>query len=326
MRNRFAVAPPSARSTGTSSGSTSSTSATWCASASSAARTRCARVVPRVSPQISPRASGRHCGAPRPVSAGTKWTPSVESTLSASRSLSADDSITPSPSRSHWSAAPPTSTEPSAANAVRRPGSTAAAVVSRPSAGAPGSSPSADEDERAGPVRRLRLPRREARLPEEGRLLVAGDARDGNAWRRGATPRPPRPPRRTTSGSSAAVDAEQRQQLVVPLARREVEQHRPRGVRAVGDVRGAAGQLPHEPAVDRPERELPLRPLGAREDPLELRRREVRVGDEPRPLADQVGGQLRAAIGGAPVLPDDRRVHRPCRCRAPRRRWSRAGS
>ena len=115
----------------------------------------------------------------------------------------------------------------------------------------------------------------------------------------------------TTSGSTRAVDAEQRQQLVVPLARVEVEQHRPRRVRQVGDVRRAAGQLPDEPGVDRPEGQLPLRPLGAPEDPLELRRREVRVGDEPRPLADQRRRQLRAAIRGAPVLPHDRAVHRP---------------
>ena len=73
----FAAAPPSARSTPTAIGSTSSTSATWWAIASSAARARCARVDPPVRPEINPRASGAHCGEPRPVSAGTKKTPSV---------------------------------------------------------------------------------------------------------------------------------------------------------------------------------------------------------------------------------------------------------
>ena len=85
IRKRFALAPPSARRTPTSSGRTSSTSATWCAIASSAARTRCARVEPRVRPQINPRASGSHCGEPRPVSAGTKNTPSVEATSGRER-------------------------------------------------------------------------------------------------------------------------------------------------------------------------------------------------------------------------------------------------
>ena len=112
-------------------------------------------------------------------------------------------------------------------------------------------------------------------------------------------------------GKHGAVDPEQGEQLVVPLARREIEQHRPRRVRHVGDVRRPARQLPHEPRVDRPERELRLRLLDPRQDPLELRRREVRVGDEPRSLADQRGRQLRAALGGAPVLPDDRGMHRP---------------
>ena len=46
------------------------------------------------------------------------------------------------------------------------------------------------------------------------------------------------------------------------------------------------------------------------EEPLELRRREVRIRDEAGALADQLGGQLRAALGGAAVLPDDRVVHR----------------
>ena len=68
-------------------------------------------------------------------------------------------------------------------------------------------------------------------------------------------------------------------------------------------------QLPDQPGVDRPEGQLLLRPLGVPEDPLELRRREV-VRDEPRPLADQTGGQP-AQRSGAPVLPHDRTVHRP---------------
>ena len=46
------------------------------------------------------------------------------------------------------------------------------------------------------------------------------------------------------------------QQLVVPLQRVDVEQHRARGVAGVGDVQRAAGQLPDEPGVDRAERQL----------------------------------------------------------------------
>ena len=50
--------------------------------------------------------------------------------------------------------------------------------------------------------------------------------------------------------------------------------------------------------------------LGAAEDPLELRRREVRIADEPRPLAHEVGRQLARNVRRAAVLPDDRALDR----------------
>ena len=72
-------------------------------------------------------------------------------------------------------------------------------------------------------------------------------------------------------------------------------------------MHGSAGELPDEPRVDRPEGQVAR---GLAEDPLELRRREVRVGDEPRPVADEIGGELLAPLGRAPVLPDDGAVGR----------------
>ena len=107
-----------------------------------------------------------------------------------------------------------------------------------------------------------------------------------------------------------ALDAEDGQQLVVPVQRRERDEQRAGCVRRVCRVHLAAGQLPDEPAVDGAERE----PVGRvfSQEPLELRRREVRIRNEPRPLADQRGVQLPAARGGPPVLPDDRR----CDCSA----------
>src|SRR5262249_49715647 len=54
-----------------------------------------------------------------------------------------------------------------------------------------------------------------------------------------------------------------------------------------------------------------------RENPLELRRREVRVGNEARPLPDQPGRKLRTAGGGAPVLPHDRASHGAARAPLP---------
>ena len=72
-------------------------------------------MVPRVSPTIVPRAYGSQYGAPRPTNAGTKYTPPVSGTDSASRSVSAAFAISPRPSRSHCTAAPAMNTLPSSA-------------------------------------------------------------------------------------------------------------------------------------------------------------------------------------------------------------------
>jgi hypothetical protein len=64
---------------------------------------------------MTPRASGRQCGAPRPASAGTKVTPPASFTLRASASISEALRMSPSPSRSHCTAAPAMKEEPSSA-------------------------------------------------------------------------------------------------------------------------------------------------------------------------------------------------------------------
>ena len=119
------------------------------------------------------------------------------------------------------------------------------------------------EDEAARAVRRLRLAAVEAGVAEERRLLVAGDARDRErdaeqlrlADDLGRAHEP---------GQQGAVDAEELEQLVAPVERVEVEEHRPGRVGEVGGVDAAAGQLPDEPGVDRPERELGARHVGSR--------------------------------------------------------------
>src|SRR5216683_2261196 len=76
----------------------------------------------------------------------------------------------------------------------------------------------------------------------------------------------------------------------------------------------ARGELPREPAVDRAEEQiaffrarLEARDVG--EQPLELGRGEIRIDHEARLRADRFGEarlfQRLAALGGAPVLPDD---------------------
>ena len=90
-------------------------SRTWKAMASTQARASWALPVPRVMPVMMPRAAGSHQGLPRPVSAGTKVTPPLSPTDSASGPTSAALSMSPSPSRSHWMAAPETKVDPSSA-------------------------------------------------------------------------------------------------------------------------------------------------------------------------------------------------------------------
>src|SRR4051794_9806874 len=62
---------------------------------------------------IVPRAYGSHHGLPRPVNAGTTQIPPLSSTVRASASTSADESMIRSSSRSHWTAAPVTKIDPS---------------------------------------------------------------------------------------------------------------------------------------------------------------------------------------------------------------------
>ena len=113
----------------------STTSRTWYAIDSTTARARWARVVPRVMPTIVPRAYGSQYGEPRPVNAGTTYTPSVLSTDSASGPVSDDSSMIPMPSRSHWIAAPVTKIAPSRAYWVVPSARVQATVVSIPSVG-----------------------------------------------------------------------------------------------------------------------------------------------------------------------------------------------
>ena len=110
-------------------------------------------------------------------------------------------------------------------------------------------------------------------------------------------------PGRPDLGQQLPADAKELEQLVVPVERFERAEHRARRIGLVRRVHTSAGELPHEPRIDRAERKIgALVPL---EQPFELRRREVRVGYEARALAQQVDRELGAALRRAPVLPDD---------------------
>ena len=105
---------------------------------------------------------------------------------------------------------------------------------------------------------------------------------------------------------------------------RDVVEQRARGVRRVRQV--LARELEDQPRVDRPEHGATVSRALAQavdviEQPLHLRRREVWVEHQPRALAHErfvsLLAQLRAARGGAAVLPDDRVVQRLAALRVP---------
>ena len=80
---------------------------------------------------MAPRAYMSQWGAPKPVKAGTTYTPPLSGTFRAKYSLSAASVMRRSSSRSHWITAPPTNTLPSRAYWTF-PSSPAAMVVTSP--------------------------------------------------------------------------------------------------------------------------------------------------------------------------------------------------
>jgi hypothetical protein len=112
---------------------------------------------------------------------------------------------------------------------------------------------------------------------------------------------------------------EQGEQPLIPGILVDVIEHGARGVRHVGDVQRAAGELPREPAVHGAECEfaaLGMQPQArdAVEQPGELGGREIRVEHQTGLVAHRrcpaAPLQPRTRGGGAPVLPDDRVMHR----------------
>ncbi len=183
-------------------------------------------------------------------------------------------------------------------------------MVSRPFAGLWGFGTGVEEDEAPRPVRVLGHAGVLAGLAEQRRLLVARDPghRDVATEDAGAAVYMCRGNR---FGQAGRIDPEQATQLGIPAQPADVEQHRPRGVRVVGDV--ATGELEDEPGVDRPEGGA-VRCFDVSQKPFDLGAREVGVDDQPGALPHQrlVPGGLEfvAARRGAAILPDERVMDR----------------
>ena len=166
----------------------------------------------------------------------------------------------------------------------------------------------------------LRLTRRKAGLPEERGLLVARCACNFDArtkvhrvgLRVEAAGRHGR-------GQHTARDIQLPQDVLIPLQRVDVEQHRAAGVGVVGHMDPAAGQLPDEPGLHRAEQQPPGLGLFPRtghvvQDPFQFGGGEVCVNDQTRLCPEGLGQAPRlefVAVGaGAAALPDDGMIDR----------------
>ena len=93
------------------------------------------------------------------------------------------------------------------------------------------------QNETTGTVGALHHPRMKAGLSIRGRLLIARDAGDGNAFTKEFFRRVGR---RATAGhhrwKNRARNAQYLQQLIIPIQRMNIEQHRTRGITGVRDV------------------------------------------------------------------------------------------
>src|SRR5262245_16639880 len=309
------AAPPSTRSSVSgmpeSAAIASSRSATWYAMLSRAARAMCAAVVPRVTPTFVPRAEAGDCR--HAAHAAVVWGGGRERFDRRRRAHEAEAVANPLHDGAADDDAPLERVLRAPADLPRHGGHEPLLRARRLRA-------DVLEQEAAGAVGVLRHAGPLAHLPEERRLLIARKARNRHALdaerrRRGRV----HLARRSYERQHALRHVEDPQQLVVPLQRVNVEQHRPRRVADVGDVCRVVGQLPDEPGVDGAERELAgRRPrAGARhvvEQPADLARGEIGVDEQAgfclNRFAGAAGLQPFAVVRRAAILPDDRVVDR----------------
>ena len=151
-----------------------------------------------------------------------------------------------------------------------------------------------EQHERAGAVGVLAEPGLEAALAEQRRLLVAGDAGDRHLVSRGRRRRASRRARRSSAGPRAARAPGRRTARAAPRPTRPVAMSSS-SVREALDGLGhvLAGELEDQPGVDRAEHRAAVaralgEPVDVAQQPLDLRRREVRVEHEAGALADAV--------------------------------------
>ena len=178
---------------------------------------------------------------------------------------------------------------------------------------------------RAGAVGRLDRARRKARMPDQRAVRVADQPGNRDAGRQRAL-RARRVAddagRRLHGRQRLTGDSEQRQQLVIPIQRVQVEEQRARGVGHVAGVDAPAGQLEEQPAIDRAQTEFTCRgalPCAWRvvQQPAHLAGREHGVECQPGAAMNVFGDawlleRLDQGVA-ALALPDDARRQRLAR-------------
>ena len=178
------------------------------------------------------------------------------------------------------------------------------------------------QHEAARAVGVLRHARLQAGLAEQGRLLVAGDARHGKAGREAVARRPSRRTGRSRAAPRAARrGARRRGRAARPTrpasgCRRASCGWRWTARSACTPPVGAAREVPEQPAVDGAERQVRRRlDTPFVEQPLHLGGGEVGIehqpGRGPHERLVPRGAQLVAARRGATVLPHDGAVEGP---------------
>ncbi len=141
------------------------------------------------------------------------------------------------------------------------------------------------QHEGARAKRTLRHPRRCTHLSKQRRLLIPCNPRNRNPGKQSAR-RPAASTRSHYLRQHRPRNIQHPQQLLIPLQRMDVEEHRPRSVRHIGHMPLTLRQLPYQPAVHRPKRQLPsLRPFPRSVDmiqnPVDLTAREVSIRQQP---------------------------------------------
>ena len=317
----------------------STTSRTWKPMASIRARARWARPVPRLSPRMVPRAPGSQWGLPSPVKAGTTTTPSLDSTVRASGSMSpglVDDAqavaqpLHARPRDEHRTLEgigdrrpAPAAGPPSAPMAIwpSVPRSQAKVVI-RPSTGAGATGPAFMRTKLPVPMVTLVMPGSKQAWPKRAAcwspaIPLMGTPRSGESPPRADPPPGPTDHRTGAPRGGVRRDAEELAQFGRPPSLHDVEEHGPRGVGGVGGEHPAvhaAGEVPQHPRVDGAEGQAAAGATGRPRSSSHCILVAEKYGSRTRPVRSLTRGRWPASAMARQAAAVRRSCHTMARC------------